>query len=73
MRTFELHRVEDLSGISGTGIVAQGCHFDNGKVSMTWINPPHSMTWFDDIETVIHIHGHNGRTKLIFSDGEEIA
>ena len=32
MKVFYLNRVEDESGISGTGRVAQGFIFDNGKV-----------------------------------------
>lgn len=36
MRTFELHRVEDETGISGTGIVAEGVIFGDGTCAMRW-------------------------------------
>ena len=37
MKIFYLKREEDESGISGTGRVAQGFVFDNGKVAVTWL------------------------------------
>lgn len=37
-KLFYLHRVEDDSGISGTGRIAQGVIFDNGKVALTWLS-----------------------------------
>ena len=37
MRHFYLDRHEDATGISGTGVVAQGVEFDNGKVALTWL------------------------------------
>lgn len=35
-RRFELHRFEDISGVSGTGIVADGVQFPDGVVAMRW-------------------------------------
>ena len=35
MKIFYLNRTEDESGISGTGRVAQGFVFDNGRVAVT--------------------------------------
>jgi hypothetical protein len=42
MKIFYLKRVEDESGVSGTGRIAQGFIFDNGKVALTWLSehPP---------------------------------
>jgi hypothetical protein len=65
MRLFELRRIEDETGISGTGTVAQGVIFDNGKVALTWLTAHTSCAIYDDIEAVIAIHGHNGKTKVI--------
>ena len=36
MRTFILNRLEDESGISGTGIVAEGIQFSTGKCAIGW-------------------------------------
>lgn len=83
MRVFELERLEDVSGISGTGIVAQGVEFDNGKVCIAWGLPPKpsgphvhefprmkrtfpSVIVYDSIEAVEAIHGHDGKTQIIY-------
>ena len=31
MNSFILRRLEDVSGVSGTGVVAEGVEFSNGK------------------------------------------
>lgn len=33
IRTFKLNRKVDVTGVSGTGIVAEGTEFSNGRVS----------------------------------------
>jgi hypothetical protein len=65
MINFALHRSEDVSGISGTGRVAEGVLFGNGKVVLGWATTS-SVEVFDSIEDVIKIHGHEGRTKVIW-------
>jgi hypothetical protein len=65
MKLFELRRTEDESGVSGTGTVAQGVIFDNGKCVLTWLTEYTSIAVYDDIETVRRIHGHNGKTKVV--------
>lgn len=65
MKLFELHRNEDETGVSGTGIVAQGVIFDNGKVSLTWLTSVSSVAVYDSIEDVVKIHGHEGKTRII--------
>ena len=68
MRTFVLNRTEDETGISGTGIVAEGVEFSNGKVVVAWCteNAVHSVTVFNDIEEVHKIHGHGGKTQIVW-------
>jgi len=66
MRTFYLNRKVDVSGISGTGRIAQGIEFDNGKVAMTWLTDTSSTTVYDNIEDVEVIHGHAGATEVVF-------
>ena len=65
MKIFYLNRVEDESGISGTGRVAQGFIFDNGKVAVTWLSEHPSVTVYDNIGEVRAIHGHGGKTEVI--------
>ena len=65
MKVFYLNRTEDESGVSGTGRVAQGFVFDNGKVSVTWLSDHPSVTVYDNIGEVHAIHGHGGKTEII--------
>lgn len=65
MRLFRLIRDEDVTGVSGTGVVAEGIEFSDGRVAIRWIVGEHrsTVTW-DNINAVIAIHGHNGATIL---------
>lgn len=73
MKTFILRRLEDESGVSGTGIVAQGCVFDNGYVALTWLTHLSSLAWYHSIEVLTNIHGHDGKTVVEYTnDPEEI-
>ena len=65
MKIFYLNRTEDESGISGTGRVAQGFIFDNGKVCVTWLSEHPSVTIYDNIGEVRAIHGHAGKTEIV--------
>ena len=64
-KLFYLHRVEDDSGISGTGRIAQGVIFDNGKVALTWLSDTPSTGVYDSIGDVRTIHGHEGKTEVV--------
>lgn len=68
LRTFTLQRDEDESGFSGTGPVARGCVFEDGKVAMRWRTATASTTMFESIADVIKIHGHGGKTRVVFDD-----
>ena len=65
MKIFYLNRTEDETGVSGTGRVAQGFIFDNGKVAVTWLSEHPSVTVYDSIGEVHAIHGHQGKTEVI--------
>lgn len=68
-RNFELHRDTDVSGISGTGIVAEGVVWSDGAVSVRWIVGEHRSTvaW-ESVEAVEAIHGHQGATRIVWLD-----
>jgi len=63
---FLMIRDEDETGISGTGVVAEGVRFSDGRVVIRWQThgAHHSTVVWDSIESVLAIHGHNGRTWL---------
>ena len=64
MKTFELIREIDISGVSGTGIVAEGIIFSDGRIAMRWLTETATTVIFDCIEDVQTIHGHNGSTVI---------
>jgi hypothetical protein len=67
-RTFELVRYRDLSGISGTGVVAEGCVFTDGSVALRWRgNNPATAVW-PDLESILAVHGHHGATEVRWVD-----
>lgn len=69
MKTFELHREEDVSGVSGTGVVAEGVEFSDGTVVLRWLVGVHRSTvvW-GSIQSVLAIHGHDGKTEIVWLD-----
>ena len=66
MRNFVLERREDASGVSGVGTVAQGVEFDDGTVAMRWLTDTASTALYSSVDDVTAIHGHEGRTILVF-------
>ena len=68
MRRFVLERAEDLTGTSGTGVVAEGVVFSNGHVAYNWISPLATITTCLSVDVVERLHGHEGRTTVRFLD-----
>ncbi len=66
MRQFQFHRDVDDGGVSGTGIVAEGVQFQNGKIALTWLTKHTSIAIYDDVETLEAIHGHQGKTRIVW-------
>lgn len=65
MRLFELHRDVDETGISGTGVVAQGVEFDDGRCAMRWLPGVTSTVVYDSLGDLERIHGHGGKTRIV--------
>jgi len=57
MKIFYLKRVEDESGISGTGRIAQGAIFDNGKVALTWLSEQKRIGWMGEKLAALYLKG----------------
>lgn len=73
IRRFELHRTEDVSGVSGTGVVAEGVVFTDDVVALRWRSAwPTSVVFHDrGIEAVEAVHGHGGATQIVWLDGDD--
>ena len=71
MRTFLLVRDTDPSGVSGTGVVAEGVEFSDGAVALHWVaGEVHSTAVFRSLAEVRAVHGHDGATRVVAADGE---
>ena len=65
--TFTIHRDEDPSGISGTGVVAEGWESSSGEwVVVVWLSETPSMETHRDIRAVERIHGHGGKSQIVW-------
>lgn len=64
-KEFYLLRIEDETGISGTGIVARGVQLPSGKCVLEWQTFHSSLGIYSNMEDIEKIHGHNGKTKVI--------
>ena len=69
MRRFHLARDVDVSGVSGTGIVAEGVEFSDGTAVTRWVTGQHPSTvvWVD-VASVEAVHGHGGTTRVVWRD-----
>lgn len=68
MRTYQVVRHEDVSGVSGTGVVADAVEFPNGKAAVSFRPGPlgvASVTVYDSIADAQKVHGHGGRTEFV--------
>ena len=65
LKIFHLYRREDETGISGTGIVADGTVFLDGSVTMRWRGETASTGIYKSIDDVRTIHGHGGKTEVV--------
>jgi hypothetical protein len=73
IQRFNLFRTVDETGYSGTGIVAQGVVFGNGKVVLCWLNGNSgvsSIAIYESYDDALKIHGHGGTTGIEFLDTE---
>lgn len=68
MRRFKLHRDRDVSGVSGTGIVAEGVVFSDGTCVVRWGGARRSTVVWNSIDDVQAIHGHGGATYVDWVD-----
>lgn len=68
IRTFHLHRDEDESGVSGTGVVAEGAIYSNTKIVLSWLTVHKSMCIYDSLAEMMAIHSHGIKTRIVWDD-----
>lgn len=69
-RRFVLQRDTDITGVSGTGVVAEGVEFSDGCVALRWTGlTPTSVVFHDrGMDSVDRVHGHSGATRVVWLD-----
>ncbi len=72
MRNFLLWRIEDETEISDIGIVAEGIEFLNRQCVLRWTTQPGSVAIYENADHLLAIHGHNGKTVIIWRDYETV-
>ena len=70
-RRFYLHRVTDITGVSGTGRVADGILWTDGSADIRWLGDRPSAVHWDRFEDALAVHGHGGATHIVWLDFEE--
>ena len=75
MQTFRLRRRVDHSGVSGTGVVAEGVIFGRGHVALSWVVAPEGfdqvplgVAVYESAQHVTAVHGHGGDTWIEYLD-----
>lgn len=71
-RRFELYRHTDVSNVSGTGVVAEGCEFTDGSVALRWLGLHPSTAVWPSVAEVLAVHGHQGATEIRWIDDRPI-
>lgn len=72
LEIFRLERDEDVSGTSGVGVVAKGVKFPSGTCVLEWTSYHHSIGIFSNIDQIMIVHGHGGKTRLVIEPKTEI-
>lgn len=69
-RAFILQRDKDITGVSGTGVVAWGVEYPDGVCALRWTGQwPTSVVFHDrGMEGVNAVHGHDGATRVVYVD-----
>lgn len=58
--------------MSGVGPVVEGVQFSNGWCVLRWMSRRSSIAFYQSLEDVKAIHGHDGKTEIIIHDFEAI-
>ena len=74
-RRFKLLRYNDISGVSGKGIVAEGIQFSDGTCVLRWLGTKASTNIYNSTTDLESIHDHKdtehaGGTRIVWVDKE---
>jgi hypothetical protein len=64
-RLFQLVRHTDVSGVRGTGTLADGVEWPDGAVILRWRGRwPVTSVWEGGLDALLAVHGQGGRTQV---------
>jgi hypothetical protein len=77
MTTFTVCRQNDITGISGEGVVIEGCVFATGHAIIHWLlpAPKGSIAMFENFDDFIktHVSSHpTNNTIITYDDGNQV-
>lgn len=55
-----------MTGVSGTGIIAEGVEFSDGKCVLRFLTKNRSIAIYDNLADLVAIHGHCGSTEIVW-------
>ena len=64
-----VERDDDVSGVTGTGTVAEFSIATDGRICIFW---PEGHSYFPSLQAAIKVHGHNGKTRFVILDDEKL-
>ena len=67
-RSFLLFRTRDITGMSGTGVVAWGVEFPDGTAALRWNTAHPSTVAWPSVDDIVAVHGHQGATVIRWLD-----
>ena len=73
LRIFHVVREEDVSGVSGVGIIAEGVLWSNGHVDVRWLSIHKITEHAESVAEWVAVHGHEGKTRIVWDDEPEQA
>jgi hypothetical protein len=69
-KRFHLQRDEDVTGVSGVGVVADGVVWPDGAVAIRWRGPRPSTVHWATLADAEWVHGHGGSTRFVWDDDD---
>jgi hypothetical protein len=72
-RPFLLFRIRDVSGTSGTGVVAWGTQFPDGAAALRWNGEHPSTAAWPSVDDILAVHGHQGASVIKWLDDPEVS
>jgi hypothetical protein len=67
-KRFQLVRNVDVTGVSGTGVVADGVLWPDGTVTIRWRGDRPSTVNWGHLDHAVAVHGHGGQTRIAWLD-----